>query len=302
MANNKATLEEVADSLNQRTIEHSAHPHNPMAPPTVVIEARTGWVPINLRDLWAYRELMYFLVWRDLKVRYKQTALGMIWVVLQPLLMTVIFTIFLGRIIRVPSNGTPYPLFAYAGLMLWTFFSGSVSVTGNCLVGNAHLITKVYFPRLLIPIASIVARVVDFGVALIILVGLMIFYRMPFTPYFLLIPLMILMLAVLALGFGMWTSAVNVKYRDVSLALPVLIQLWMFASPIVYPLSIVPVKYQLLYSLNPLVGLVEGFRSLLFASPFNWQSFVISVVISLILLVYAAYSFQSREKTFADIV
>jgi lipopolysaccharide transport system permease protein len=268
----------------------------------VIIEPDSSWVSLELGDLWAHRELLYFLVWRDLKVRYKQTSLGVGWVILQPLLMTLIFTIVLGRLVKLPSNSIPYALFAYAGLMLWTFFSGAVSVAGNCLVGNANLITKVYFPRLIIPIATITARLVDLVVAFVLLVGLMLYYRVGVTAQVLMAPLLILLLALLALGFGLWTSAVNVRYRDVGLALPVLIQLWMFASPIVYPLSQVPPRWQLAYSLNPLVGLIEGFRAALFGSKFNWPALFVSIGITLALLAYGAYAFQRREKTFADII
>lgn len=275
-------------------------------PPTqgslIVIEPGNSWVGLELGDLWAHRELLYFLVWRDLKVRYKQTVLGVAWVVLQPLLMTLIFTIVLGKLIRVPSNDIPYPLFAYAGLMLWTFFSGAVSSTGNSLVGNAHLITKVYFPRLIIPLATVTARLVDFVVSFVILFGFMLYYKVGITTHFLMVPVVILLLALLGLGFGLWTSAVNVKYRDVGLALPVLIQLWMFASPVVYPLSLVPPGWQLAYSLNPLVGLIEGFRAALFGSKFNWPALLISAGVTLVLLVYGTYAFQRREKTFADII
>jgi lipopolysaccharide transport system permease protein len=270
--------------------------------PLVVIQPTNSWTPLNLGDLWAYRGLLYFLVWRDLKVRYKQTALGMAWVIFQPLLMTIIFTVVLGMLVRIPTDNVPYPLFAYVGILLWTFFSGAVSTTGNSLVGNAHLITKVYFPRLIIPIASIAARLVDFGVAFIILIGLMVYFRVGITPRFLAAPILILLLALLALGFGMWTSAVNVKYRDVGIALPVLIQLGMFVSPVVYPLSLVPQKWQFVYSLNPLVGIIEGFRAVVFGGAIYWPAVIISAVVTPLLLLYAAYAFQSREKTFADII
>jgi lipopolysaccharide transport system permease protein len=270
--------------------------------PLVVIQPTNSWTPLNLGDLWAYRGLLYFLVWRDLKVRYKQTALGMAWVIFQPLLMTVIFTVVLGMLVRVPTDNVPYPLFAYVGILLWTFFSGAVSTTGNSLVGNAHLITKVYFPRLIIPVASIAARLVDFGVAFIILIGLMVYFRVGITPRFLAAPILILLLALLALGLGMWTSAVNVKYRDVGIALPVLIQLGMFVSPVVYPLSLVPRKWQFVYSLNPLVGIIEGFRAVVFGGAIYWPAVIISAVVTPLLLLYAAYAFQSREKTFADII
>lgn len=270
--------------------------------PMVVIEPSKPWIAINVRDLWLSRELLYFLVWRDLKVRYKQTVLGIAWVVFQPVLMTIIFTVFLGRWVRVPSDGVPYALFAYAGLLPWTFFSGAVLSTSNSLVGNAHLITKVYFPRLIIPIASVAARLVDLGVAFVILIGLMFYFRAPITSHLLMIPFLILLVALLALAFGLWTSAVNVKYRDVGIALPVLIQLWMFASPIVYPLSLVPPRWRFVYSLNPLVGVTEGFRAALFGLRLNRTALSISIVVTLVLLIYSTYAFRRREKTFADIV
>jgi lipopolysaccharide transport system permease protein len=270
--------------------------------PWSTIEPTTSWKIFDLRELWAYRELLFFLTWRDVRVRYKQAVLGMGWVVLQPLLMTIVFTIFLGVIIRVPSDNIPYPVFAYSGLVLWTFFAGAISNSGNSLVGNAHLITKVYFPRLLIPLASILARLVDLLVAFVILIGLMIYFRAGISPGLLFVPVLILLLAALALGLGMWTSSVNVKYRDVGLALPVFIQLWMFVSPVVYPSTLVPEQWRLVYSLNPLVGIIEGFRAALFGKSFNWQALAISAFVTTVLLVYAGYAFKSREKTFADII
>jgi lipopolysaccharide transport system permease protein len=269
---------------------------------TVVITPNKSWLSIEVADLWTHRDLLYFLIWRDLKVRYKQTALGIAWVVLQPLLMTLIFNIVLGRLIRVPSNNIPYALFAYSGLMLWTFFSGAISVTGNCLVANANLITKIYFPRLIIPIATVIARLVDLAVAFLILLPLMLYHRIAFGPSFLLTIPLILLLTLFAFGFGLWMSAVNVRYRDVGLALPVLIQLWMFVSPVVYPLSQVPEKWRLIYSMNPLVGVMENFRVALFGGNINWPSLGMSAGITLTLLLYGIYMFQSREKTFADLV
>jgi len=270
--------------------------------PWSTIERTNSWKIFDLSELWAYRELLFFLTWRDVRVRYKQAVLGMGWVVLQPLLMTLVFTIFLGVIVRVPSDGVPYPIFAYSGLLLWTFFSGAISGSGNSLVGNAHLITKVYFPRLLVPLASILARVVDLVVALVMLVGLMFYFRVGVSTGLLMAPVMIILLALLALGLGMWTSALNVKYRDVGLALPVFIQLWMFVSPVVYPLTLVPERWRLLYSLNPLVGIIEGFRAALFAKSFNWMALGISAIVTVALLLYAGYVFKRREKTFADII
>jgi lipopolysaccharide transport system permease protein len=270
--------------------------------PLVVIEPTKSPFALDRPEIWAHRELLYYLVWRDLKVRYKQTALGLAWVVLQPLFMTIIFTIVLGRLVRVPTNKVPYPLFAYAGLIIWTFFSGAVSITGNCLVGNAHLITKVYFPRLILPLATIIARMVDFVVVLILLVALLLYYRIELTLNLLMAPVMILLIALLALGFGLWTSAVNVKYRDVGIALPVLIQLWMFMSPVVYGQELVPAAWRTIYSLNPLVGILEGFRASLFGSKFDWRAITISAVWTAGLLAYGTYAFQQREKTFADII
>lgn len=270
--------------------------------PLIVIEPSKSWVPLNLRELWAYRELLYFLTWRDLKVRYKQTILGVVWVILQPVLTTVIFTVFLGILVRVPSDGIPYPIFVYVGLLPWAFFSAAVTNSGNSLVGSAHLITKVFFPRIMIPGAAVAARLVDFAIAFIILIGMMTYYRIPVTHHILMLVVLIPLVTLLALGAGMWTSALNVKYRDIGVALPVLIQLWMFASPIVYPLSLVPPKWQRIYAVNPLVGIIEGFRSTLLGREFDWIALSMSTVVTLGLLIYAAYSFRRMEKEFADIV
>ena len=268
----------------------------------MVIEPSKSWVALDLRDLWGYRELLYFLMWRDLKVRYKQTVLGVAWVAMQPLLMTLVFTLFLGKVVRVPSDGVPYPVFTYAGLLLWTFFSGAVSVTSNSLVGNAHLITKVYFPRLIIPGAAIAARLVDFVVSFVILFGLMIYYGVAVTWSIVILPGLIILITLFALGVGMLASALNTKHRDVGAALPVLIQLWMFVSPVIYPSSLVPAQWQRAYALNPLVGIIENFRAALFGLPFNGKALTISTVITLGTLVYSAYAFRRMEKGFADVV
>ena len=277
-------------------------PIRPIEKPILVIERSQLWIGFKLGELWSHRELLYFLVWRDLKVRYKQTLFGIGWVVLQPLLMTVIFTIVLGRLMNVPSGNVPYPLFAYSGLTLWTFFSATVSLTSNCLVSNANLITKVYFPRLIIPIASIIARLVDLGIACAILILLMFYYGISPSWQLLMAPLFVVLLSGLALGFGLWTSAVNVKYRDVGLALPVLIQIWMFVSPVIYGLGTVPEKWRPLFSLNPLVGILEGFRTALFGGNFQWRPIIISAAITLVLLIYGTYDFRKRERMFADVI
>jgi len=257
---------------------------------------------LDLRELWSYRELLYFLTWRDLKVRYKQASLGVLWVVLQPLLMTLIFTLFLGKLVRVPSDGVPYALFVFAGLLPWTFFATSVAGSGNSIVGNAHLITKVYFPRMLIPGASLGARLVDFAISFLILIGLMIYYGVGVTWSVLLLPVLVALVVLLALALGMWASALNVKYRDVGVALPVLIQLLMFGSPVLYPTSLVPERWQWVYTLNPMVGILENFRAALLGRQMNWPALAISTVITLLALAYASYSFKRMERGFADIV
>lgn len=270
--------------------------------PLVVLKPSGKWVNLGLRDLWAYRELFYFLIWRDVKVRYKQAALGILWVVLQPLLSTLILTIFLGKLARVPSDGLPYPVFVYAGLLPWTFFAAAVTSSGNSLVGSSHLITKIYFPRMIIPAAAVGARLVDFGVAFLNLIGLMIYYGVGINRTLVLLPFVILLITLLALGVGMWTSALNVKFRDVSVMLPVVIQLWMFASPVMYPSSLVPARFEWIYKLNPLTGILDGFRSSLFGQEIDWAALGISTAFTIGLLVYSAYAFRRMEKSFADIV
>ncbi|MBA2733529.1 MAG: ABC transporter permease [Acidobacteria bacterium] len=270
--------------------------------PVVIIEPRKSWVALGLRDLWAYRELLYFLTWRDIRVRYKQTLLGAAWAIIQPLATMVIFTLFFGKIAGIPSNGVPYPIFAFAGLLPWTFFSNAVTNSGNSLVGNSNLITKVYFPRMTIPGAAVCAGLVDLAVAFLVLIGLMIYYKVALTWNILVLPVFVTLIALLALGVGMWMSALNVKYRDIRYALPFLIQLLMFLSPIIYPSSIVPEKWRLILALNPLTGIIEGFRASLFGHEFNRFTLVISIVATLILLIYAAYAFRRMEKVFADII
>src|SRR5215470_7789394 len=240
--------------------------------PLVVIEAGKSRLASYFHDLWIYRELLYFLTWRDVKVRYKQTVLGIAWVLLQPLLTTTIFTIFFGNLAQVPSDNLPYPLFVYSVMLPWTFFASSLTNSGNSLVTNANLITKVYFPRMIIPAAAIAARFVDFAVGFVVLIGMMVFYNVSPTTSILMLPILVLLVALLTLGFGMWTSALNVKYRDIGVILPVLVQLWMFASPVVYPSSLVPDKYRWVYELNPMTGILEGFRASLLGQRFQWRA------------------------------
>src|ERR1043166_7077012 len=229
--------------------------------PLVVIQPSRKWSLLNLTDIWAYRELLFFLTWRDVKVRYKQTALGAAWAILQPLFMMVIFTIFFGRLAGVGSSGIPYPLFALAGLVPWTFFSNAITASGNSLVGSANLITKVYFPRLIVPAAAMLAGLIDFLLAFMMLVLLMIYYRVTPTVQILFLPVLILLTALFSLGVGTWMSALNVKYRDVRFALPFLIQLWLFVSSVILPSSSIPQKWRWLLLLNPMSAIIEGYRS-----------------------------------------
>jgi lipopolysaccharide transport system permease protein len=270
--------------------------------PLVTIEPSGLFVALDLRSVWHHRELLYFLTWRDVKVRYKQTALGVLWAMLQPLLMMLIFSLFFGRIAGIASDGLPYPLFAFAGLLPWTFFANAISNSGNSVVGGSHLVTKVYFPRLIIPAAAIGASLVDLLLSFVLLVPLMLYYRVPLTLHILALPLFIGLASLLALGVGMWMAAMNVKYRDIRFALPFLVQIWMFLSPVIYPTSVLPPKVRMLLSFNPMTGIVEGLRSTLFGLEFKWDLILISTVITLLVLVYAAYTFRSMEKNFADII
>jgi len=267
--------------------------HATIRPNTLRIEPTRGWVALRLREVFAYRELLFFLVWRDLKVRYKQTILGVAWAVLQPLLTMLVFALFFGRLARVPSDGVPYSLFAYTALVPWTFFATGLTMASNSLVGSAHLITKVYFPRLTIPLATVLAGLVDFALAFPLLFGLMWWYGV--TPT--------IQVVWLPLGIGLWLSALNVQFRDVRHVVPFLTQLWMFATPIAYPSSLLPEKWRTLYALNPMVGVVEGFRwALLGTSTRPGPMIFVSAIAATVLLVGGAYFFRRMERTFADVV
>ncbi|HEU4389852.1 MAG TPA: ABC transporter permease [Blastocatellia bacterium] len=269
--------------------------------PLVTIEAGRG-IGVNLREVWAFRELLYFLTWRDVKVRYKQTLLGAAWVVLQPLLATAVFVLLFGRVIGVSSEGVPYALFAYAGLAPWTFFSSALTGSSNSIVGNSNLIAKVYFPRVIIPAGAICARLVDFAIALMILAVLLVYYRVSLSPGMLMFPVLVAMTVLLVLGAGLLLSALNVRYRDVAALMPFLTQMWMFASPIIYPASIFPARWRWVLILNPLTGIIEGYRSALFGKSFDWQALGASAAITLVLLFVSAYAFRRMERRFADIV
>jgi lipopolysaccharide transport system permease protein len=271
--------------------------------PVLVIRPSKGFLSLKLRDLWEYRELLYFLVWRDIKVRYKQTALGAAWAVLQPTMTMVVFSIFFGRLAKVPSDGVPYPIFAYVALLPWQLFAFSLSESSNSLVASQNLITKVYFPRLVIPIASVLAGLVDFAIAFLILLVMMLYYGIVPTAAVALLPLFLLLAIVTALSAGLWLSALNVKYRDVRYTIPFLTQFWMFATPVAYPSSLVPEKWRALYGLNPMAGVVEGFRwALLGKSHAPGPLLAVSVAAVGVLLFGGLRYFRKTESTFADIV
>ncbi len=270
--------------------------------PLVSIQAGGKWAALDLKSLWAYRELLYFLTWRDVKVRYKQTLLGAAWAIIQPLFSMIIFYLFFGKLAKIPSDGIPYPLFAFAGLLPWTFFSNAVNHSGNSLVGNANLITKVYFPRMIIPGAAVAGGLVDFAVAFLVLAALMIYYSVSLTWNLLMLPFLVMITALLALGVGMWISALNVKYRDIRHALPFAIHILMFMTPIIYPSSMVPTPWRHFLSVNPLAGIIEAYRAALFGKPFDWPTLAYATAVTLALLIFSAFYFRSTERTFADIV
>jgi lipopolysaccharide transport system permease protein len=270
--------------------------------PLVAIRPGRRWVALDLSGMWTYRELFFFLIWRDVKVRYKQTLLGATWIVLQPLLTILIFSILFGRLMGIPTDGIPYPLFAFSGLLPWMFFSSSVSSSGNSLVGSSHLITKVYFPRAIIPAAAVGARLPDFAISFFVLMGLIIYYGVALGWSVLILPALALLTMLLALGAGMLLSALNVSYRDVGALLPFLMQTGFFITPIIYPPSLLPEKWQWVIRLNPLTGILEAYRSSLFGRPFDWPALGFSIIVTLALLVYSAYAFRRMERSFADVV
>ena len=271
--------------------------------PLVVIEAAKSWSPIDWSDIFAHRDLLYFLAWRDLKVRYKQTVLGVAWAILQPIFMMLIFTLLFGRLAGLNSQlSVPYPLFALAGLVPWTFFATAVTTSGNSVVSNTNLITKVYFPRILIPIASVAAAFVDFAMSFVVLLAMMLYYQVGPGPGILMMLPLVMLTFLFSLGVGMLFAALNVKYRDIRLVLPFLIQLWLFVSAVIVPLSVLPQKWRWAVALNPMSGIIEGYRAALFGQPFNWKALSVAAVITCAVLVYSAYAFRRMEKSFADII
>jgi lipopolysaccharide transport system permease protein len=267
------------------------------------IEPSKGWRSLPLRELWEYRELLYFLTWRDIKVRYKQTVLGAAWAIIQPLFTMLIFSIFFGRLAKMPSDGVPYPLFSFAALVPWAFFANGLNQSANSLVASANLLKKVYFPRLIIPIAMVLAGVVDFILAFAVLLGMAAVYGVRPTTTLFWVPLFLLLALVTSLGVGLWLSALNVQYRDVRYIVPFIIQVWMFSTPIVYPSSLLSEPWRTLYGLNPMVGVVEGFRwALLGVNTSPGPMIAASSLMALIIFVSGAFYFRHMEKTFADVV
>jgi len=269
----------------------------------IVVKPSKGWISLKLKELWEYRELLYFMAWRDIKVRYKQTVLGAAWAIIQPFFTMIVFSIFFGRLAKMPSDGLPYPIFAYAALVPWTFFANGLNQASNSLVGSANLIKKVYFPRLVVPISSVISGVVDFVLAFAVLLGMMLFYGILPTVKILWLPLFVLLIFVTALGVGFWLSALNVQFRDVRYTVPFLTQFWLFTTPIAYPSSLLSEPWRTIYGINPMVGVVEGFRwALLGTDTAPGPIIIVSTVVALLLFVGGAFWFRKMEKTFADVV
>lgn len=271
--------------------------------PTFRIEPARGWIAIGFRELWQYRELLYFLTWRDVKVRYKQTALGAAWAIIQPFFMMVVFSLFFGRLAGIPSDGIPYPVFSFCGLLPWQLFAHALTETSNSLVGSQNLITKVYFPRLVIPIAAVLGGVIDFAIAFVILLLMMLYYGIVPGWAIVTLPGFVLLGLLTALAVGLWLSALNVKYRDIRYTMNFLVQFWLFATPVAYPSSLIPEQYRAIYGLNPMAGVVEGFRwALLGKTEPPGAMLWVSVAVVVVLLLGGLYYFRRMEQEFADIV
>jgi lipopolysaccharide transport system permease protein len=273
------------------------------APEMTVIEPQSGWQLINWRELWRYRDLFYFLVWRDVKTRYAQSILGIGWAVIRPIFSMVVFTVVFGNLAKVSSDGVPYPIFSYAALVPWTYFSSALTGASGSLVSARGMISKVYFPRLIIPTAQVLGKLIDFAIALLILFGLMAWFRMPPTIWALTLPLLVLLMMLTAAGLGMWLTALAVQYRDINYGLSFAVQLLMYAAPVVYPASLIPRQYRLLYGLNPMAGVIEGFRSaLLGTNPMPWDLLSVGTIVAILIFTSGALYFRRMERVFADVV
>ncbi len=288
---------------NHASITHgnAGSPYAPAAADVLVIEPQRGWRSIDFGELWHYRELLYFLVWRDIKVRYKQTVIGAAWAILQPLCQMVIFSVIFGAFAKIPSEGFPYPIFVYAGLLPWTFFANAVSQSSVSLVNQSQLLTKVYFPRLFIPSSSIGVGLVDFSLSFGVYVCLMLWYGHAPGVSVVLLPLLLLLTMMTAFGVGVFLASVTVAYRDFRLVVPFMVQIWMYLSPVVYAVTLVPEKYRWIMAFNPMTGIIGGFRSVLLNQPVDWNALGISLLVSSILLTIGVANFRRTERRFADI-
>lgn len=287
--------------MNPEIAQNSQQSSQPL--PLTVIEPEKGWVSLRLDELWEYRELLLFLAWRDISVRYKQTVLGAAWAIIQPFSTMIVFSLFFGRLAQIPSDGVPYPVFSYAALLPWQYFATAMTISSNSLVGSSNLLSKVYFPRLVIPLASVLPPAIDFAIAFLVLVGMMFYYGITLIWNLLWLPAFLLLALVTALGVGLWLSAMNVQYRDIRYALPFLVQFWMFISPVVYPSSMVPEPWRALYRINPMAGVIEGFRwALLGTDSSLGLETAVSALVALILLISGIFYFRRMERTFADVV
>jgi len=271
--------------------------------PLIHIEPSKGWISLNLKDLWEYRELLWIFIWRDLKVRYRQTVIGASWAIIQPFLTMVIFSVFFGRLAGVPSDEIPYPIFSYAALVPWTFFANSINQASNSLVNSADMIKKIYFPRLTMPMASVFASLVDFFLAFIVLLGMMLYYGFVPTINSLWLPALLILSMITALGVSLWLSALNVQFRDVRHMIPFITQAWLFATPVAYPSSLLSEPWRTVYGLNPMVGVVEGFRwALLGTDTAPGPVIAVSSIMALLIFVGGAFYFRRMERTFADVI
>jgi lipopolysaccharide transport system permease protein len=283
-------------------IEHNIASPEISGKPLITIEPQQGWTSLELHDLWRYRELLLLLTWRDIKVRYAQTILGAMWAVIQPLLTMVIFSIIFGQLAKLPSDGIPYPIFTYTALLPWQLFAFSLTNSSQSLVGSQNLVSKVYFPRLVIPIASVLPGLVDFTISFVVLIGMLIYYQIPLTVRILSLPLFLLLAVFSALAVGIWLSALNVKYRDIRHVVPFMTLFWQYATPVAYSASLIPEKWRWLYGLNPMTGVVEGFRWALLGNGQVDGMLWISIVIIIILFISGLIYFKHTEATFADVI
>lgn len=269
----------------------------------IIIEPESGFVPIDLREIWRFRELLYFLAWRDIKVRYKQTAIGVIWAVLQPVLTMLVFTVLFGRLANIPSDGVPYPIFVYIGLLPWQYFAAGLGQSTTSVVGGGAMVNKIYFPRLIMPASTAVAALLDLFISSVVLALMMVYYGVVPSASILLVPVLIFITIINAIGFGLWLSALNVKYRDIQYAIPFLLQIWMFVTPVIYPSSLVGEKYKWLLMLNPMGGVIESFRpAVLGHMGIPWGSLTISTAIGFAVFIGGAYYFRSVERFFSDVI